>query len=156
MATLQDRVEAKMATLEIKQVITPDQTIQKKMERLAELEKKEAKRKEYKSKWHQEWKKNLTPEELEALRKTERERKAKTNLTEEQLEARRAYNREYKRKLREAEKEKKTGEPISEMQTALKELKKGDVVLTETKPAPPETPVTTEKKKAKVTFKSNS
>jgi hypothetical protein len=184
MATLMDRVEAKMATLEtaVKQVVTPDHTIQKKMERLAELEKKESKRKEYKSKWHQEWKKNLTPEELEALRKTERERKqkeretmtdeereairkvdrerkAKTNLTEEQLEARRAYNREYKRKLRQAEKEKKSGEPISEMQTALIELKKGDVVLTETKPAvlPPETPATaTEKKKVKVTFKSNA
>jgi hypothetical protein len=42
------------------------------------------------------------------------------------------------------------------MQTALIELKKGDVVLTETKPAPPETPATAEKKKVKVVFKSNA
>jgi len=118
------------------------------MERLAVLEAKDAKRKEYKKKWHQEWKttaskeeldairtkererkreerKTMTDEEREEIRKLDRERKAKANLTEEELERRRAYNREYKRKQREAKK----GEPIADQETAIKALKKGTVVL---------------------------
>jgi hypothetical protein len=138
-----DRVENKMSILE--------SAVKEKMERLAELEAREEKRKAYKKEWYKEKMAEITPEELatirsrererkvkeresltdeqrEAVRKADRERKSKANLTEEQLEARRAYNREYKRKQREA----KTNAPISEIGDALKELEKGKAVLVET------------------------
>jgi hypothetical protein len=146
MATPIERIEEKMTVLE--------QAVKEKLDRLAELETKEAKRKVYKSKWHKEWKSSLTPEQLEEVRKTERERKvkereemteeqreavrkadrerkSKTNLTPEQLEARRTYNREYKRKQRE------TKTPITTMAEAVKEMEKGNVVETEVKPDAP-------------------
>ena len=148
MATPIERIEEKMTVLEL--------AVKEKLDRLAELEKKEVKRKTYKSKWHKEWKASLTPEQLEEVRKTERERKvkerevmteeqreairkadrerkSKTNLTEEQLEARRTYNREYKRKQREA----KLDTPITTMEEAVKEMEKGKVVETEVKPEAP-------------------
>lgn len=117
-------------------------------ERLVQLEERDKKRKEYKKKWHQEWKttaskeeldairtkererkrqerEKMTDEEREAIRKLDRERKAKSNLSEAELERRRAYNREYKRKQREAKK----AQPIADQETAIKELEKGTVVL---------------------------
>ena len=126
-----------------KVVVTTEQA-----QRLAELEQRDKKRKEYKKKWHQEWKttaskeeldairtkererkrqerEKMTDEEREAIRKLDRERKAKANLTDAELERRRAYNREYKRKQREAKK----SEPIADQETALKELNKGTAVL---------------------------
>jgi len=146
MATALDRIEEKMTVLE--------QAVKEKLTRLTELETKEAKRKTYKQKWHKDWKASLTPEQLEEVRKTERERKvkereemteeqreairkadrerkSKTNLTPEQLEARRTYNREYKRKQRE------TKTPITTMAEAVKEMEKGNVVETEVKPDAP-------------------
>jgi serine phosphatase RsbU (regulator of sigma subunit) len=130
-------------------MMTPDEA-----ERFSRLETSDAKRKAYKKKWYEEWKKTatkeemeavrtkererkraerqtLTDEEREAIRKADRERKTKDKMTAEQLEARRAYNREYKRKQRESKKAEATKEPIADMDTALKELKKGTVVLTE-------------------------
>ena len=136
-----NQVEAKMTIL--------DSAIKEKLEKLAELEAKNQKRKEYKAEWHKKWKSTLSKEELEAVRtkererkraeresmteeqreeikKIDRERKRKEKLTEEQLEARRAYNREYKKKQRE---EAKKAGPITDISTALKELKKGDSIL---------------------------
>lgn len=147
MATAIERIEEKMTVLEL--------AVKEKLDRLAELEAKAGKRKEYKSKWHKEWKASLTPEQLEEVRKTERERKikereemteeqreairkadrerkSKTNLTPEQLEARRTYNREYKRKQR----EEKINTPITDMAEAVKEMESGKVIETEVKPAP--------------------
>ena len=128
-------------------MMTPEEA-----ERLSRLEASDAKRKAYKKKWYEEWKKTaskeemeavrtkererkraerqtLTDEEREAIRKLDRERKTKDKMTPEQLEARRAYNREYKRKQREAKKAE--AKPIADMDTAMKELKKGTVILTE-------------------------
>lgn len=140
------------------------------LQRLAELEAKEAKRNEYKKQHYIKKKASLTEEQKEEIRKTERERKqkeranltdaereaikeydrqrkSKEKLTEEQLEKRREYNREYKRKQAAAKK----NEPIADLSQALKELKKGTAVLTETKAEiPVEKVEKVEKKKSKV------
>jgi len=128
-------------------VMTPEDA-----ERFAKLEASDAKRKAYKKKWYEEWKKTATPEEIaevrskererkraeraqltpeqrDEIRKADRQRKSKDKMTEEQLEARREYNREWKRKQREAKKAEADKEPISDMATAIKELKKGTAVL---------------------------
>jgi hypothetical protein len=133
------------------------------MKRLAELEARDKKRKEYKAVWHKKWKSTLTKEQLdevrtkererkraeretmtdeqrEEIKKIDRERKRKEQLTKEQLEARRAYNREYKKKQREEAKAKKAGDPIVDVQTAMKELEKGNAVLADVKPPAPTPP----------------
>ena len=131
-------------------MMTPDEA-----DRLSRLEASDAKRKAYKKKWYDEWRKSatkeeleavrtkererkraerrtLTEEELEAIRKADRERKTKDKLTLEKLEAIRTYNREYKRKQRDvkkAEVKKAKMEPIADMDTALKELDQGTAIL---------------------------
>jgi len=128
-------------------MMTPDEA-----ERFSRLETSDAKRKAYKKKWYEEWKKSatkeemeavrtkererkrterqtLTDEEREAIRKADRERKTKDKMSAEQLETRRAYNREYKRKQREAKKAE--AKPIADMDTALKELNQGTAILAE-------------------------